>query len=152
MKLYFDTSVFGGYFDEEFEFWTRPLFAEVLDGRHQIVVSGILIAELERAPSNVRNYFNEFPPEHYVIKPLDEEVRALAQHYLDEKVIPPKFETDALHIACATIERVDIIVSWNFKHMVNVTRIRGYNSVNLRNDYPEIDIRSPKELYNEKEI
>ena len=115
-------------------------------------MSGILIAELERAPSNVRNYFKAFPPEHYVIKSLDEEVKALAQHYLDEKVIPPKSETDALHIACATIERVDIIVSWNFKHMVNVTRIRGYNSVNLRNDYPEIDIRSPKELYNEKEI
>ncbi len=58
---------------------------------------------------------------------------------------------DWRHIATATIEKVDHLVSWNFKHIVNVFRIRGYNSVNIRNGYPQLDIRSPKEIVNNQD-
>ena len=62
-----------------------------------------------------------------------------------------KFFEDALHIAIATINKVDVLVSWNFKHIVNINRIRLYNSVNLKSGYSMIDIRSPREILTEKE-
>jgi len=63
-----------------------------------------------------------------------------------EKVIPQWCEADALHIATATYHNSDLLLSWNFKHIVNVTRIMGYNSVNLREGYKSLEIRSPKEV------
>lgn len=81
---------------------------------------------------------------------VTEEAYELAQKYLDEKVVGPTSSNDCTHIATATINKVDFLVSWNFKHIVNVFRIRGYNSINLRCDYSQLDIRSPKEIvYNE---
>ena len=75
----------------------------------------------------------------------------LAQIYLAEKVVGPTSADDCRHIATATINKVDYLVSWNFKHIVNVFRIRGYNSVNLRYGYQPLDIRSPKEIVNNED-
>ncbi len=81
---------------------------------------------------------------------VTEEAYDLAQKYLDEKVVGQTSADDCRHIATATINKVDILVSWNFKHIVNVFRIRGYNSINLRCGFSQLDIRSPKEIvYNE---
>ena len=81
---------------------------------------------------------------------VTEQAYELAQKYLDEKVVGQTSADDCKHIATATINKVDILVSWNFKHIVNVFRIRGYNSINLRSGYSQLDIRSPKEIvYNE---
>jgi hypothetical protein len=75
----------------------------------------------------------------------------LANSYVNEKVVGETSIDDCRHIACATIMKVDYLVSWNFKHIVNVFRIRGYNSVNLKNGYIQLDIRSPKDIIsNEK--
>ena len=76
----------------------------------------------------------------------DSESRELAEKYLMEKVVTARFFEDALHIAIATINQVSVLASWNFRHIVNVIRIRGYNSGNLKYGYPQIDIRSPREL------
>lgn len=57
-----------------------------------------------------------------------------------------KSRVDAQHIATATISRVDVLVSWNFKHIVNLEKIHGYNSVNLRLGYPILEIRTPIEV------
>lgn len=81
---------------------------------------------------------------------LNQEAVELADEYLAENVVGKTSRTDCFHIAMATIIGVDILVSWNFKHIVNVRRIRGYNAVNLKLGYKTIDIRSPKEIiYNE---
>ena len=77
---------------------------------------------------------------------ISDESIDLAQKYVDENIVGKSSFEDCLHIALATLTRADIIVSWNFKHIVNVKRIRGYNSVNLKYGYPQIDIRSPREL------
>jgi len=82
---------------------------------------------------------------------INKEIIDLSRKYISKKVISEKFKADALYIATATIQRVDLIVSWNFKHMVNVRRIREYNSVNLSEGYPIIDIRTPKEVHNDKD-
>ena len=75
-----------------------------------------------------------------------DETKKLAQRYIDEKVVGPTNFDDCLHIALATLAKADVLVSWNFKHIVNVTRIRGYNSVNMKLEYAQIDIRTPYEV------
>ena len=70
----------------------------------------------------------------------------LADKYIQDKVVGRTSREDCIHIALATLHRADVLISWNFKHIVNLIRIRGYNSVNLKTGYPTIEIRSPKEL------
>jgi len=151
-RLYFDTSVFGGVFDEEFEEISILLFEKVKLGQIICVYSDLSETELKNAPENVRDFFISLPKENTEVIEVTEEAYLLADKYLAEKVVGQTSADDCRHIATATINKVDILVSWNFKHIVNVFRIRGYNSINLRCGYSQLDIRSPKEIvYNEDE-
>ena len=145
-RFYFDTSVFGGVFDSEFEQETLILFERVKLGQIMCVYSDLTISELSKAPSRVRSFLenleNEFKEKIFVTS----ESLLLAETYVDEKVVGETSLDDCLHIAMATINKVDILVSWNFKHIVNVYRIRGYNSINLRLGYSHLNIHSPKEI------
>ncbi|HTI07752.1 MAG TPA: hypothetical protein VL832_04320, partial [Puia sp.] len=111
-----------------------------------VVLSDITEGELQEAPEMIRNLFIELSAGQATKIELTEEAVQLADTYLAEKVVGKTSRVDCFHIALATIQRVDILVSWNFKHIVNVQRIRGYNSVNMKLGYPTIDIRSPKEI------
>ncbi|CAN5388401.1 hypothetical protein BH09BAC1_BH09BAC1_23530 [soil metagenome] len=146
MKIYVDTSVWGGAFDEEFEIWTEVLLDSIYEGKFTAVISDVTLRELSLAPIRVQELVANVPEEHLEIFYLTDEHEALATQYLKEGALSAKFESDALHIAIATIIKADILVSWNFKHMVNFFRIRQYNAVNLKSGYSIIDIRSPKEI------
>jgi len=145
-RFYFDTSVFGGVFDREFEEATLLLFERVKLGRIICIYSDLTETELISAPENIRNYFKELPKEYLERVVVNDEILTLAIKYVSEKVVGQTSFDDCVHIATATISRADILVSWNFKHIVNVYRIRGYNSINLRMNYPPLEIRSPKEI------
>jgi len=75
-----------------------------------------------------------------------EEAVELASEYIAEKVIGQTSFADCLHIALATTNHAYYLISWNFKHIVNVQRIRGYNAINIKNGYKQLDIRSPREF------
>ena len=150
-RLYFDTSVFGGVYDEEFEVETEQLFDMVRAGEITCVYSDLTEFELENAPEKVKEHFLNLPNEHIEFVEITEEMNQLANEYINEEVVGETSIDDCRHIACATIEKVDYLVSWNFKHIVNVFRIRGYNSVNIKSGYSLLDIRSPKDIIkNEK--
>lgn len=150
MNLYLDTSVFGGYHDIEFEEETKVLFEKIRLGQFIIMYSDITESELSMAPKKVRELLADLPDHLKVKVELTEECVNLADAYLSENVVGKTSRTDCFHIAMSTINNADILVSWNFKHIVNVIRIRGYNAVNLKFGYQQIDIRSPKEIiYNE---
>lgn len=70
----------------------------------------------------------------------------LAAAYIEDGAIDARMRADALHIALATVARVDVLVSWNFRHIVNLKRIRAYNAVNLKSGYPVLEIRTPREV------
>lgn len=146
MKFYLDTSVIGGYFDDEFSEWTVPFIKQVCEGKAIAVISDLTISEIQSAPSIVKGLISEIPDQYLEIPKLTTEHEKLAEFYIKEGALTNKFETDALHIAMATIEKVDSLISWNFKHMVNFFRIRKYNSINLKYGYSLIDIRTPKEV------
>ena len=145
-SIYIDTSIVGGYFDEEFKDPTQKLFQLFAEGEVTFVVSDLLEAELLDAPQHVRELLLQFPTNLYRRVELTDEATTLADTYIAEKVVGKTSLEDCRHIALATVSKVDILVSWNFKHIVNLERIKGYNLVNVRLGYQPIEIRSPKEL------
>lgn len=145
-RLYFDTSVFGGIYDVEFQQETEKLFDMVKSGRIVCVFSDLTEFELENAPERVKEHFIGLDKDTIEFVEITEEIDTLAQEYVAEKVVGETSIDDCRHIACATINKVDYLVSWNFKHIVNVFRIRGYNSINIKNGYIQLDIRSPKDI------
>ena len=147
-RIYIDTSIVGGYFDEEFKEVTIALFQRLENREIIFVVSDLLDLELINAPQNVRELLYNYTTDKFERIELTEEAIKLADTYVAEKVVGRTSLEDCRHIALATINKVDVLASWNFKHIVNLNRIKGYNSVNLRMGYQMIEIRSPKDLIN----
>jgi predicted nucleic acid-binding protein len=147
-RIYIDTSVIGGYFDEEFSEATKALFERLEKKEIVFVISDLLDLELIGAPQNVKELINKFSSDKFERVQLTEEAIQLADKYIAEKVVGQTSLEDCRHIAVATINKVDVLASWNFKHIVNLDKIKGYNSINYRNGYPMIEIRSPKDLIN----
>jgi predicted nucleic acid-binding protein len=145
-RFYFDTSVFGGIFDAEFGEESTLLFEKVKLGQIICVYSELTESELAAAPGRVQEFFINIDARHKQLINVTSEALKLAQTYIDDKVVGPTSLDDCIHIAVATLSKVDLLVSWNFKHIVNVYRIRGYNSVNLRLGYTTLEIRSPKDI------
>lgn len=143
--IYKDTSVFGGYFDTEFSEDTIPFFEKLVSENVEIIVSQTLELELYRAPTFIIDFYESL--ENVKNVELTEEVENLALKYIEEKVVGKTSLADCQHIALATINNVDVLASWNFKHIVNLERIRGYNSINIREGYKMIEIRTPKEIF-----
>lgn len=147
-RLYIDTSVFGGYFDTEFEEFTKPLFNRIINGEFIILFSTLTQEELENAPEEVKNLVKHIKTNQTEFLEETEEAIDLASEYISEKVVGKTSFADCLHIALATINGADLLISWNFKHIVNIEKIRGYNSINIKNGYAYLEIRSPRELIN----
>ncbi len=147
-KVYIDTSVVGGYFDEEFEFWTKIFFESVHKGHFIIVISELLTEELKFAPDYIRAFLNQIPEEYKLYIELSEESDTLAKKYINNGIVGIKSLADCRHIASATVNKIDILTSWNFKHIVNLDKIHLYNGINLQNGYRIIEIRTPREIVN----
>ena len=145
-RIYIDTSIVGGFFDNIFETETKLLFQQLENKKVTFVISEVLTGELENAPIRVKTLLDKYDSDYLEKVPLTNEARELANKYIDENVVGKTSLDDCRHIALATINNVDVLASWNFKHIVNLARIRGYNAVNLKNGYPPIEIRNPKDL------
>ncbi len=145
-RAYVDTSVFGGTQDDEFAEASEQFFRQVRKGAFVILVSALTTDELDGSPEDVRRVLRELPPEQIEPVVLSDEVRELADEYVRAGVLGPASMDDATHVAAATVARADLIVSWNFRHIVNYNRIRGFNAVNVRKGYRPITILSPREV------
>lgn len=150
LRIYTDTSVLGGCVDDEFAEHSIRLMDAFVRGERVLVLSTLTVQELAAAPAEVRERLAAVPEAHIETLQLDAEARELAEAYVAAGVLTVKMRADAQHIAIATVGRVDILVSWNFKHIVNLQRIHGYNSVNLRRGYPMIEIRTPREVLSDE--
>jgi predicted nucleic acid-binding protein len=145
-RIYIDTSVVGGFFDAKFEKETKLLFQMLVNKEIKFVISELLREELKGAPEHVRTLLDNYDENSFEIVALTDEAKELAEKYIAEKVVGKTSLDDCRHIAIATINKVDILVSWNFRHIVNITRIKGYNAVSLKNGYQTLEIRNPKDL------
>lgn len=150
-RVYIDTSVIGDYYDQEFTEWSKSLFDDFNSGKRIAVLSDLTLYELRDAPQRVKEILDTIPEESIEILAIDNETRELADKYISEKAVTEKYYEDALHIAIATISQVSVLSSWNFRHIVNLDKIRMYNAVNLKNGYSLLEIRTPREILNSEE-
>ena len=148
LRIYLDTSVYGGFFDSEFQDFTRPLFDRIDNGEFIIIFSTLLEEELSMAPDKVRNLVTGISKLHAEFVTETAVEIELATEYISEKVVGKTSYSDCLHIAIATTNQADLLISCNFKHIVNIERIRGYNSINIKNGYKQLEIRSPRDIIN----
>ena len=142
-RVYADTSVFGGVFDEGFAQASRAFFHCVEEGRIALVISEIVRAEALRAPTWVAELYADMAirAESVEVTPRAE---ALALAYLARGIVTPRWEADALHVALATVSMCAAIVSWNFSYIVHLGRMPLYNEVNRAEGYTDITIVTPE--------
>ena len=145
IRVYADTSVFGGIFDEEFEKHSIIFFEQIKNNQFDLVTSAVVQAETQKAPQKVEDFFIEMLGYAEIIDITDEAIR-LRNAYLDSHIVLPKHSNDALHVALATISNCDVVVSWNFKHIVHFEKIPLYNAVNILQGFHQITIYSPMEV------
>ncbi|MEI6085123.1 MAG: hypothetical protein WCS70_12585 [Verrucomicrobiota bacterium] len=143
LRIYLDTSVFGGCFDPEFATVSCRLFDEIRASRFEVVISDTLVAELQPAPPRVRNLLVSLKPQHVEFVELSPEAEQLRDAYIAAGVVGRASREDAEHIAIASVAEVDMVVSWNFKHIVHFEKIAGFNAVNLLHGYKPLQVFSP---------
>lgn len=145
-RVYIDTSVIGGCFDQEFSLWSNGLLQDFTNGIFKPVLSQLVAAEVEEAPDVIQAKLTEIMVLSPEILQVTTEAAALAELYQHRQILTPKFYNDGLHIALATIAEVDVLVSWNFKHIVHLNKIRLFNAVNMEAGYKTVQIYSPREV------
>lgn len=150
MRCYADTSVFGGIEDPEFEIPTARFFSLVQAGQFQLVVSPVVGDEVRPAPVRVREFLREMTAIAETVE-VTEEALLLQRRYLRAGVVGAQWDRDALHVALATVANCAVIVSWNFKHIVNFRKIPLYNAINMANGYRSIAIHSPLEVSSDED-
>ena len=150
--LYLDSSVFGGYYDKEFTKWSKALIDTIIrEDDYHIIFSEVLDGELADAPEQVKNLALDIPGNKTYFVALEDSAIALADAYIEDGVVGKTSRADCLHIALATLNNADVLVSWNFNHIVNYKKIRGYNAVNYKFGYKILDIRTPREILGDAE-
>ncbi|MEW6686121.1 MAG: PIN domain protein [Candidatus Edwardsbacteria bacterium] len=145
-SIYVDTSVIGGCCDPEFQEWSHGLLYDFKTGNFLLFLSELTDAEIQDAPDEVKNIYNEFRNCADRIMEITPEVIELADAYLNHGILASNYRNDAIHIAIATIAGADLLVSWNFKHVVHFEKIRKFNAVSIEMGYKPILIHSPREV------
>ena len=146
LRIYPDTSVFGGCFDDEFSEYSLKFFEKVRIKEIRLVLSVSILEELKKAPEQVRGILGNLPQEMIEYSKETSETLFLRDAYIKAGVVTISSIFDATHVAQASISSVDAIVSWNFKDIVQLKKIRGFRGVNVINGYPMIQILSPREV------
>lgn len=146
LRVYVDTSVLGGCFDPEFAPWSLGLIEDFRRGSFVPVLSEVTAAEVVAAPRSVRDLHAELLVEGADLVAVDEEVLSLAAAYEARGILSSRYRSDMLHLAVATVAQADVLVSWNFRHIVRLDRIRLFNAVNIEAGYRELAIYSPREV------
>ncbi len=146
-KVYLDTSVPSVFYDERQperqemtkEFWNKL-------GDFNVYISDLVMKELEKVnDEQLKQRLLKLVENCKTLK-LSDEAKKLGREYIKNKIIPEKIEADAYHIAIATVNQMDFLVSWNFRHMVKVKTKQMVNIINLQNGYKTIEIIAPPEL------
>jgi hypothetical protein len=145
LRIYVDTSVFGGVFDREFAESSKIFFHLGRQRHFAMVISSVVLEEIQKAPKPVQVFFNTFTPILETL-PMTDDAYDLRTAYIQAGIVTEKWKADALHIAAATVRACSVVVSWNFKHIVNFRKVGQYNAVNLLQGYSSLSIVSPPEV------
>ncbi|MBE5230083.1 MAG: PIN domain-containing protein [Microcystis aeruginosa PMC 728.11] len=146
LRVYIDTSVIAGCLDDEFSLKSNQLMEAIKQEKFILLMSDIIVSELINTPQGVKDILLSIPQRVIEVVKITPEVLQLRDAYINEGVVTSKSINDATHVAAATIARADAIISWNFKHIVRLDKMKGYNQINLLNGYGILTIISPLEV------
>jgi len=150
IRIYVDTSVFGGVFDREFAEASRVFFDQAYRGTFCLVTSGLVEEEIRKAPSEVQTLFDKILDRTEVVEATEEAI-SLQSAYLAAGIVSERYASDALHVAVATVAKCGVLVSWNFKHIVHFQKVPKYNAVNVLKGHAAIAIWTPLEVIGSEE-
>jgi hypothetical protein len=145
LRIYVDTSVIGGCFDTKYQLWSNALMRDFDLGLLKPVVSDLSGFEIAGAPPHVQGVYARLATVAEQVA-TTAEVEDLLAHYETKAIIGPRYRNDMQYIALATVYGVDVLVSWNFKHMLRFDKVRLFNAANLEMGYGELRIHSPREV------
>ncbi len=156
LKIYLDTSVINFLFADdapEKKDITKSLFEEIEQGKYEIYISELVVAEInktedEEKKGKLLTIIQKYQPKELI---GSEEVFHLAEKYMKSKIIPKRFEEDAVHIAYAVINNLDVLISWNMRHIVKLKTKLGVNSINKIEGYNEIELVNPEEVIEDED-
>lgn len=150
LRLYLETSIISAVIDErepEKKELTLRLLDEIKKEEYELFISELVTVEIDKSSQQtalkLRDILKKLQPEELTIT---DEIKVLADKYIAEKIIPLKYVNDALHIAAASVNELDVIISWNFEHIVKLKTKREVMGINVFMGYKEIDIYSPLEV------
>ena len=150
IRVYADTSVFGGVFDSEFQTASRTFFDQVKSGRFRLVTSALVQYEISQAPDRVRELFDDVM-DIMAVADITDETYSLQDAYLSAGIVAAGYAEDALHVAIASVSGCSLVVSWYFRHIVHFQKIPLYNAVNILEGYDQIGVFSPLEVLSYEE-
>ncbi|HZK70697.1 MAG TPA: hypothetical protein VFD03_04130 [Clostridia bacterium] len=149
IKVYLETTIFNYYFEENRDAYsdTVKLFKEISKGKYIAYTSEYVINEILRAPDDKKDKMLHLIKDNDItVLSANEEAEKLADIYVKETIIPDKYRMDGIHIAIATVNELDMILSLNFKHIVKKKTIELTELVNIKSGYRKIDIYTPMEV------
>jgi len=150
LKIYLDTSVISHLEQSDAPEKmqdTLALWKDIQAGMYNVVISDVTMAEIDRCTEPKQSLLREKLADiHYVETIRDKESLRLSELYFERGGLPPKSKEDALHIAIATVSECDVILSWNFRHIVNMRAIKAVESVNIQEGYRTLRIMPPTML------
>jgi predicted nucleic acid-binding protein len=150
LRLYLETSVWNFYFADdapEKRAETLKLFEEIRGGKYAVYVSELVIAEIDNAQEAKRTVLKKLMDDYQPLElEMDGSVEELSDKYLSANIVPSKYENDVLHIAYAVAHDMDVVVSWNMKHIVKLKTRMEINGINRIYGYKEIELCTPEEV------
>lgn len=155
LRIYLDTSVISHLqVDDVPEKMasTLKLWDEIKQDQYDVYISGLVIAEIDECPESKRAALYEYLKEiTFETATLNDEIVSLANRYIEAGIVPSRCKDDAVHLATASVNDCNVVVSWNFKHMVKIKTILGVNGINKQYRYGEIEILPPDSIIGEDE-
>jgi len=150
LKIYLETTVWNFLIADDApgkREITKQLFSEMGHAKYDIFISDFVVDEIQNAPeprkSRLQELISNYRPEKLVI---NDDSELLARQYMEKCIVPEKFEMDLFHIAIAVVHNMDVVLSWNMKHIVNYRTKLGVNSINLAEGYKSIELLTPEEV------
>lgn len=150
LKLYLETTVWNFLFEErdlEKRKWTEYLFQDYLEGCYKLYISEVVMEEIRRARSPKRGKLEQairmYEP---IILTFDNEGKRLVDKYLNAKLLPERYVDDVNHLAIASKNEIDVLVSWNLRHIVKLRTKTFVNSINMTEGYKSLEILTPQEV------
>lgn len=143
-SVYLDSTIFAGFADPIHAVTSQRLMEDFQSGKYKPIISTLVQAETADVSDDVFDIYAEILKTHPKVVDFSEKADTLAELYLERQILKETEYFDALHVALATLEEVDILTSWDHPNILHFSKVRGFIQVNIELGLKPIQIRCPR--------